>query len=27
MAEELKLIETSLDDATGRLNDYWKTIF
>jgi len=27
MAEELKLIETSLDNATGRLNDYWKTIF
>ena len=27
MAKELKLNETSLDDATGRLNDYWKTIF
>jgi predicted nucleotidyltransferase component of viral defense system len=27
MAKDLKLNETTLDDATVRLNDYWKTIF
>jgi predicted nucleotidyltransferase component of viral defense system len=27
MAKDLKLNETTLDDATVRLNDYWKNIF
>jgi predicted nucleotidyltransferase component of viral defense system len=27
MAKDLKLNETTLDDATVRLNNYWKTIF
>jgi len=27
MAKELEIAETNLDDATARINEYWKKLF